>query len=484
MPKMNAPHWWTATETLAELRSRRIGAVELLAHMTARFDRLGPKINAVIETQIDQARATARAVDNGEIAGPLAGLPMTIKDTYEVEGFGCTAGIPELKDYRSARDADAVARLRKAGAVFWGKTNAPLAAADHQSYNSIFGVTNNPWDFGRSPGGSSGGSAAALAGGLTGLELGSDIGGSIRVPSHFCGVWGHKPSYGIVSQRGQVPPNPGALVQSPLAVCGPMARSTDDLVMALDVLAGAAPGEAWTLNLPQARGKSLKDFRVAIWCGSYPVDPDYHRAISEFGRALSKEGVKVVELAEAPSPLPGDEELYISLLFAVIGGELGGADLSEYDQAAATYPADSVAGRAARGVRSTTSEFFEMRERQAHHIAKWNRWFENFDILICPVAMTQAFPHQNKDGDGPIPSMARTLKVGDGERPYLDNLLWSGVATLAHLPATARPLPWQVGGLPAGIQMIGPSYGDRTTLAFSALCDEIFGTFTPPPGFD
>ncbi len=484
MSKTTAPHWWTATETLAALRSRRIGAVELLTHMVERHERLGARINAVIETQIDLATTTAKAVDNGEVAGPLAGLPMTIKDTYEVDGFGCRAGIPELKDYRSARDADAVERLRKAGAVFWGKTNVPLAAADHQSYNSIFGVTNNPWDFGRSPGGSSGGSAAALAAGFTGLELGSDIGGSIRVPSHFCGVWGHKPSYGIVSQRGQVPPNPGALVQSPLAVCGPMARSTADLSMALDVLAGAAPGEAWTLNLPAARGKSLKDFRVAIWCGSYPVDPEYHQAISAFGRALAAEGAKVVELTQAPSALPGDEDLYISLLFAVIGGELGGADLSEYDEAAARYPADSVAGRAARGVRSSTSDFFALRERQAHHIAKWNRWFESFDILICPVAMTQAFPHQNKDGDGPIPSMARTLRVGDGERPYLDNLLWSGVATFAHLPSTARPLPWQVAGLPAGIQIIGPSYGDRTTLAFSALCDEIFGTFTPPPGFD
>lgn len=484
MPKTNAPHWWTATETLAELRSRRIGAVELLTHMTTRWEKLGPQVNAVIETRLNLARAAAKAVDDGKITGTLAGLPMTIKDTFEVEGFGCTGGIPELKDYRSARDADAVERLRKAGAVFWGKTNVPVAAADHQSYNPIFGVTNNPWDFGRSPGGSSGGSAASLAAGFTALELGSDIGGSIRIPSHFCGVWGHKPSYGVVSQRGQVPPNPGALVQSPLSVCGPMARSTADLMMAFDLLAGAAPGEAWTLNLPEARGRSLKDFRVAIWCGSYPVDPAYHAAISAFGRALMQEGVNVVELAEAPSPLPGDEDLYISLMFAVIGGELGGADLSEYDQAAATYPADSIAGRAARGVRSSTSDFFALRERQAHHIAKWNEWFKNFDILICPVAVTQAFPHQNQDGDGPIPSMARTLRVGNVERPYLENLLWPGVATFSHLPSTARPLPWKVDNMPAGIQIIGPSYGDRTTLAFSALCDEIFGTFTPPPGFD
>jgi len=168
----------------------------------------------------------------------------------------------------------------------------------------------------------------------------------------------------------------------------------------------------------------------------------------------------------------------------VIGGELAGADLSDYDRAAATYPSDSVAGRVARAIRTSTSDFFVLRERQAHQIVRWKDWFQNFDILICPVAMTTAFPHQNKDGDGPIPSMARTLTVGDRQVPYLENLLWSGVATLAHLPATARPLPWKVGAMPAGVQFIGPSYGDRTTLAFSALCDEIFGTYAPPPGYD
>lgn len=484
MTKTTPPHWWTAAETLAELQSRRIGSVELLTHMQQRFERLGPQVNAVIETQFDLAFERARAFDSGKISGPLAGLPMTIKDTFEVEGFGCTAGIPELKDYRSAGDADAVARLRAAGAVFWGKTNVPVAAADHQSYNPIFGVTNNPWDLGRSPGGSSGGSAAALAAGFTALELGSDIGGSIRIPSHFCGVWGHKPSYGVVSQRGQIPPNPGALVQSPLAVCGPLARSTADLSHALDLLAGSPPGEAWTLNLPASRAQALKDFRVAIWCGDYPVDPEYRLAISKFGQALAAEGAKVFELSETPHPLEGDEDLYISLLFAVIGGELAGSDLSDYDRAAATYPPESVAGRAARGVRSATSDYFLLRERQAHHIAKWNAWFESFDILICPVAMTPAFPHQNQDGDGPIPSMARTLTVGGEQRPYLENLLWPGVATLAHLPATARPLPWKVGGMPSGVQIIGPSYGDLTTLAFSTLCDEIFGAFTPPPRFN
>jgi len=311
MTKTTPPHWWTASETMTELRSRRIGAVELLAHMRGRFERLGPQVNAVIETQFDFAEATARVVDNGEIEAPLAGLPMTIKDTFEVDGFGCRAGIPELKDYRSARDADAVARLRAAGAVFWGKTNVPVAAADHQSYNPIFGVTNNPWDFSRSPGGSLGGSAAALAAGFTALELGSDIGGSIRVPSHFCGTWGHKPSYGTVSQRGQVPPDPGALVQSPIAVVGPMARSTRDLKMALDIVAGAPPGEAWTLSLPESRGQTIRDFRVAVWCGGYPVDPEYYSAISRFGAALSAEGVSVVELDKAPNPLVGDEDLYI-----------------------------------------------------------------------------------------------------------------------------------------------------------------------------
>jgi amidase len=476
------PHWWTATETLAALQARRIGAVELLDHSLARQTRHGPAVNAVVEVQEGQARAEAAAFDKGLRKGALAGLPMTIKDTYEVAGFGCTAGIPELAGYRSPGDADAVAQLRGAGAVVWGKTNVPLAASDHQSYNPIHGVTRNPWNPDRTVGGSSGGAGAALAAGLTALELGSDIGGSIRVPSHYCGVWGHKPSYGIVPQRGHVPPNPGTLTPSALAVCGPMARSAADLELALGLLT-RGPTTGWHLALPPARSATLKGARIAIWTGGNPVDPDYAAAIHAFGRDLAREGAQVTALDAAPLPLQGDEDLYIALLFATIGADLPPEALEAYASAAAAFPPESLPARVARATRSSHGEYVHLAERQARHIAAWAAWFQGFDALICPVAMNVAFPHQTEDGHGPIPQMFRTLQVGNEQRPYMENLFWPGIATLAHLPATARPLPAQVHGMPAGIQIIGPGYGDLTTLALARAMDAAFGGFTPPPGF-
>ncbi len=195
----------------------------------------------MIELNAETALEAAREADaQRDGTRPLNELPMTIKDTYEVAGFYATAGIPDLAGHRPERDADAVTRLRAAGAVIYGKTNVPVAASDHQSYNPIHGLTRNPWNPERTVGGSSGGAAAALAAGFTPLELGSDIGGSIRIPAHYCGVWGHKPSYGIVPSRGHIPPMPGALPPSPLAVCGPLARSAEDLDLALGLLTGGA----------------------------------------------------------------------------------------------------------------------------------------------------------------------------------------------------------------------------------------------------
>ena len=195
------PHLWTAVETVGALKAREIGALELLEHNLDRQARLDSEVNAVVAQRAEAARAAARAADEAGVPGPLAGLPMTIKETYEVEGFPTTAGIPDLKDYVSSTDAPAVARLRAAGAVIWGKTNVPVAASDHQSYNPLHGICRNPWDTSRTCGGSSGGAAAALAAGFTALELGSDIGGSIRIPSHYCRVWGHKPTFGIIPGR-------------------------------------------------------------------------------------------------------------------------------------------------------------------------------------------------------------------------------------------------------------------------------------------
>ncbi|NIZ12336.1 amidase [Phaeobacter sp. HF9A] len=478
------PHSWTASETLTALRAGDISAVELLEHQLARQARLDGEINAVVEVNPEAALEAARAADARRAAGadascPLNGLPMTIKDTYEVEGFHATAGIPELAQYRAPRDAAAVALLRKAGAVIYGKTNVPVAASDHQSYNPIYGLTRNPWNPQRTVGGSSGGSAAALAAGFTALELGSDIGGSIRIPSHYCGVWGHKPSYGIVPGQGHIPPMPGALAPAPLAVCGPLARSAADLELALDLLT-AAPQGAWQLQLPAPRHKSLSQFRVAVLTEGFPVDPAYAAALQSFGQALAREGAQVTQLSAPPAHMEGSAALYIDMLFAVIGGGMPEPELQAFDAAAATHPEGSLARQVASAVRASMADFAGLAERQAHLIAAWGDWFRDYDVLLCPVAMGTAFAHQIEDGHGPAPQMNRVLEVGGQSRPYMENLYWPGLATLAHLPATVRPLPELLNGLPAGVQIIGPLQEDRTPLAFTKLCDAAFGGFRSP----
>ncbi len=203
-----------AHELADAIRRRELSSRELLDHYLSRVERLNPALNAVVTLDPDGARRAAdvadAAVARGEVVGPLHGVPMTIKDTYETAGMRTTCGVAAW-DHVPDIDAEAVRRLREAGAVIFGKTNAPSFAADWQTYNPIFGATNNPWDTTRTTGGSSGGAAAALAAGLTALELGSDIAGSIRLPSNWCGVCGHKTSWGIVPHRGHLPPPPGAL---------------------------------------------------------------------------------------------------------------------------------------------------------------------------------------------------------------------------------------------------------------------------------
>lgn len=482
MSRQSEPFYWTATETLAALKSRDIGAVELLDMMEKRQSERDSETNAVIEKHMDQARAAARAFDDGKGGdGALAGLPMTIKESFEVEGFHTTAGIPDLATYVSAADADVVLRVKAQGAIIWGKTNVPVATADHQSYNPLYGTTRNPWNLERTVGGSSGGSAAALASGFTALEVGSDIGGSIRLPSHYCGVWGHKPTYGIVSGRGHVPPFPGTRPLSALSVYGPMARSAADLALALDVLAGAVPDSAWRLELPEPRHRRMSEFRVAVCTDWFPVDPAYAEAIESFGRELTKQGATVTHLKEPP--IAGYQDLYIDALFAVIGSSLPEGELANYERVATRHSDGSLPRRVAAATRSSLAQYSSIVARQEKLKAIWADWFAGFDIVLCPVSMTVAFPHQTEDGHGPVPQMDRVLDVGGEIRPYMENLFWPGVATLAHLPSTVRPLPQKVRGMPAGVQCLGPAFGDRTTIEFAALCDKIFGGFEKPPGY-
>ena len=480
----------SATQLLAQLRERKVGARELLDLLIKRIERLNPELNAVVALDIDGARKAAVAADSAPPGrrGPLHGLPMTIKDAYEVVGMPTTCGMPELAQHKPARDADAVARVRAAGAIPFGKTNLPYGAADHQSYNPVYGETRNPWNVARTPGGSSGGSAAAVAMGLTPLEIGSDIAGSIRCPSAFCGVYGHKSSFGVVPLRGHIPPPPGGLTTIPLGVGGPIARSAEDLELALDVL--AAPSEldraAWSLRIPPSRHTRLDSFRVAMWADqkAYSVDSRSIEAMLAFAKDLRSAGAHVDEAARPDMDFAASDDLYVALLFSTITTGMPEEILAATERVAADMkaPPRSYPARIARAVRTTRSEYVSMLEQQQVLARAWQKFFEKYDVLLCPAMPTVAFPHDHS-GTGPahIAQYQRTIVVDGRPIPYLNNMQWPGLVTVANLPATAVPTGRMIDGLPLGIQVIGPYLEDRTPLRFAQLTARAVAGFVPPP---
>ena len=318
----------TTAETAAAIAAREISSREFLEAALDRVDRLDGPVNAVVALDADRARAWAdeadAAVARGDELGPLHGVPITIKDSFQTEGLVTTSGAPELAEFVPERDADPVARYKAAGAVVFAKTNLPIWAGDMQSYNKVYGTTGNPFNIDHTPGGSSGGSGAALAAGYTPLELGSDIGGSIRIPSHWSGVMGHKPSYALVSALGQIPGMPGTLSQADIAVAGPMARDVDDLEMALDVLAGpdAWNSVAYSVDLPPARHREITDFRVAVWLDeeTCPIDSRYRDLLLGAATALEDAGATVDHEARPAFTFEKAVDTFFHLLSAAEAG--------------------------------------------------------------------------------------------------------------------------------------------------------------------
>jgi amidase len=284
----------SALEQGRMLKQRKLSAVELLDECLLQFKLHNPTINAVIHTDIDRAKIAAKAADkrlkHNMALSAFDGVPMTIKETFDWKDTPSTWGDPALAESVAHKNAVVVDRMGAAGAVLYGKTNVPLHLADWQSFNAIYGTTNNPWDVTRTPGGSSGGAAAALATGMSALEIGSDIGSSIRNPAHYCGVFGHKPTYGVVPYRGHL--MPGSVAYSDITVAGPMARSAQDLTAAMKLLVGSDGTEARGVRyaLPPSEGRAFKDFRVAIKLNSSvgEVDDSYQNQLVELSRFLKK----------------------------------------------------------------------------------------------------------------------------------------------------------------------------------------------------
>jgi amidase len=481
----------SATEMLAALRAKRLSAVELLDFHVKRIERLDPPLNAIVERDFERARRDAAAADARRARGedaPLLGLPMTLKESINVRGLRTTAGMSHWKDFRSEHDAPVTMRVKAAGAAVMGKTNVPQMLADWQSSNPVYGRTNNPWDRSRTPGGSTGGGAAALAAGLTPLEFGSDIGGSIRVPAAFCGVYGQRPSETAMPRSGQLPfpPMPNAAVV--MGVQGPLARSAPDLELALDVAAGPEVGEdvGWRLTIPPARRERLREFRVAVlpaieWA---PVDAEIAAALDGLASRLGRLGCAIKTIQ--PDAL-GDHRdhfaLYLTLLAAVTSARVPVEQRAE--RLAVMRTRDDEWSRAIqRGIGSSAPDYVVWGAQRERCRDAWRAFFREWDVLLTPAFFVPPYPHWDRPWPNTPASILKTLDVNG--TPVLEDLglVYPSVTTLAGQPATAFPCGLTRGGLPIGMQAIGPYLEDRTPIRFAALVAEEIGGFVRPPGYD
>jgi amidase len=475
-------------ELTKALRSRRISASELLERVIARIEALDQRLNAVVVRDFDRARTTAKVADAALARGdqrPLLGIPVTLKEPFNIAGLPTTWGYPEFRDFVPTEDAVIVSRLKGAGAVVIGKTNIPMGLRDFQSYNDIYGTTNNPWDVSRSPGGSSGGSAASLAAGFGALSVGSDIGGSVRVPAHFCGVYGHKTSFDVVPLRGyNLPPAPPVPGSGDLGVAGPMARHAADLALALDVIAGpdnAREGIGYQLKLPPPRHDDLKNFRVLV-IDSHPLMPTSNAvrtAIGALAEGLSKLGTKVTYKSALLPNLADSARLYMQLLNAAKSPRESSESFVETQQlTAALSPGNhSLQAERMRGTIMSHREWLAADAARRQLAQQWHAFFSECDVVLYPSAAVPAFPHDHSE-----PIEDRHLEIDGETHPYYDVcFIWADPATTCGLPATAVPINRSPTGLPIGLQIIGPYLEDSTTIAFADLLEREFGGFVPPP---
>ncbi|QIB65336.1 amidase [Kineobactrum salinum] len=471
-----------------DIKAGVLSSVEVLDFFLGRVARFNGEINAVVALDEARARERALAADaaaaRGEDWGPLHGVPLTIKDAFCTEGLVTVGGSAAHRDHIPTRNAAAVQRYLDAGAIVFGKTNVPFMSGDVQTFNEVYGVTRNPWNPARTCGGSSGGAAAALAAGLTPLELGSDIGGSIRVPSHFNGIFGHKSSQGIVSLAGHLPPGEDVLAEPDLSVAGPLAICVDDLEQALNLLLGpsAQDAPAWRLTLPPAGFTEASGLRVAVWADDpfCPVDSEVLRCVNTVAGTLQHIGAHV-DLEARPDIDPeANHHNFMQLMMAVIAEtipeelcELSREMVAGADPEDMTEPLLQMRGLALRH-----SEWLRQNELRLQARAAWTAFFEDFDVLICPCAPIAAFPPDHS------PVMhERSLSVSAEQRPYTDMLRWPGLTLNAGLPATMVPAGLTLDGLPVGVQIVSRYLGDRNTLAAARLLERHHRAFTAPPGY-
>jgi amidase len=465
------------------LRARKISATELLQENLLQYSLHNPNVNAVVHIEIDRAKKAAKAADrrlgNARALSVFDGVPMTVKETFDWQGTPSTWGDPAMENNLAKSDAAVVQKLTSAGALLYGKTNVPLHLADWQSFNAIYGTTHNPWDLTRTPGGSSGGAAAALATGMSALEVGSDIGSSIRNPAHYCGVFGHKPTYGVVPYRGHS--MPGSVALTDITVAGPMARSAKDLTAMMKLLVGSEE-RGISFKLPKPFQTTFKDFRVAVKLSSSvgEVDQSYQNQLIELVRFLKN---KTKKISFEARPEFSDEEAYenfIVLLRATSTKRMSDADIAQAAALAIQFDGNdkSYVALMTRAFGLSHGAWLKANERRHQMRMAWDAFFDDWDVMLCPCAASAAWPH-DQVGE----RHERFIPVNGKMVSTIDQRFWAGYSGNFYLPSTVAPLGQTQDGLPLGVQIITREYGDYTSLRFAELLEQQWRKFTPPPGF-
>lgn len=480
---LDDPAYRTTTDLVAALADRQVSARMLVDAAIARIEALDPKINAVVVRDFDRARNEADAADAALARGerrPLLGIPVTVKEQFNVRGLPTTWGLEQFRAWRPEEDALAVQRLKAAGAIVVGKTNVPVRLSDWQSYNPVYGSTNNPWDLSRTPGGSSGGSAAALAAGFVSLELGSDIGGSLRAPAHFCGVFSHKPSLELIPTRGTgfpgTPANP--VPQGDMSVIGPMARSARDLTLALGILAGPDPrwaGIGYSLTLPPPRRERLADFRILV-LDEHPLCPtaaSIKGTLAALADELGRAGCTVLRRHQDMPNLAVTTRTYHQLLLSFFSLDLPPeVRVRVAAQASVLSPENqSLPASELRGLTMTHPAWIATTRIRDGLRARWQALLQDVDVILCPPMPTVAFPH-----DHSVEHEKRRLDIDGRSTPYGNQIAWAAIATMCGFPATIAPIGKTEAGLPIGVQIIGGYLQDLTTIKFAEFIGRDIGT--------
>ena len=482
---MSIDPFWSATEIAAAIRARRASATDVLDMYLARIAKHNPALNAICTLDEAGARERAREADaalaRGDLWGPLHGVPMTIKDALETAGMRTTGGHPPLANYVPTRDAPAVARLRAAGAILMGKTNVPPLSADYRADNPIFGRTNNPWDLSRTPGGSTGGGAAAVSAGLSAFDVGSDLAGSVRIPAHFCGLFGLKPTERRVPNTGHIPEPPGlARAVRHMNVLGPLARSVEDLALILRLIAGPDDAE-WDVppvpivDPPQ---RPLASMRFA-WSTNFaglPVTNDTKAAIARLANELAGIGCRV----EQRMPADFDIELAWETWGEILIAERAATAPERVAERVAALNAslgDKVAvGRgSAKGARASIGDYMASLTRRDALISALEKFFDDWDAWLCPVTVSPAIPH--------VP-FGTPVDVDESKVPYfLAGTSYTCVFNLTGNPVVVLPLARSKQGLPIGVQVIGRRWSEASLLALARQLALVTGPFRSPPGY-